>query len=140
MMDLESLLAVKLAGGGGGGGSKGITMDLLWENASTMSNFFKQQIAVPYADYKFIVITAKQQLNNEGFNTFIFPCQLSPHPSPMNRSWLQSQNSSYNFLREFTYLASGILFELCTYYDNTKPATKNTDGGIQIPLKIYGIK
>lgn len=115
----------------------GITVKLLWENASPQSTFAEQTISLDLSGYDFVAITFMSSTDEpENWKTQIFPAN--------HGGVLTSSNSAtgvsppyYETNRSFTISETGITFGAGRYsYGTTQ---NNVDPMRCIPEKIYGI-
>jgi hypothetical protein len=95
----------------------GITMELLWENASPTSEFAASQtISLDLAQYDLVKIHFNLDSNQRAVNSF---------DTPLNRACMYE---ILGYTRHFTVTDTGVSFSACT------------DVGTAIPLAIYGIR
>lgn len=144
MMDLESLLAVKLAGGGGGG-SGGLTMDLLWQNASPYSVFTGQDISITglqgYTMLYIIAISGSQySIHTSGILAIK---DALNHKFNITQSTIDANNTYLRFrFATLNEAQQKITISACTEsVIRTSGSVENsTDNGVLRAYKIYGIK
>lgn len=109
-------------------GSGGLSMELLWENASPTSSFADQMLSFDLNNGDFVVVKYKATATGtiQGFSSYI---ALDGAPNvityPTTSGVIQRRNINAT--------KNGITFEM-GYTGNT------ADNNMMIPLEIYGIK
>ena len=115
--------------------NSGISMTLLWENASHTSEFVAQSIALDLSGYDLVAVVPKPW-NGAKINEtidFVF--------AKVGSKGFIQYTGNVNYLREFESTISGIAFADCMQYlsygwDGSSQATNSS----LIPLVIYGLK
>ena len=113
------------------GGSGGLSMELLWENASPTSTFARQTISLDLTGYDACMVFFKIKTNND--------IRASAYSLKNVKGFIFSDdNSGHVCNRAFTTKDYGVDFLQAYYYATYASYAENN--GYQIPERIYGIK
>ena len=121
---------------GFGAGSGGMTMDLLWENASPTSDFGQQTISLDLSEYDGAAVHA-------GTDTVLVAADFIPIGKTLDVVSFSGVSSSGAVptmaTRSFSASAAGVVVGDC-YSKVFNKTTYETTNAYQKPQKIYGIK
>lgn len=119
-------------------GVAGLSMELLWENASPDSSFSGQTISVDLSGYDFLMIE---------FLTYVKTADYADyHGIVITRVGTKDnvsgfgETGSYFCFRGFSSNNSGITFETGRYADKYQDDELASSNNLYVPQKIYGIK
>lgn len=110
-------------------GGSGLSMKLLWENASPASSFAARTIAVDLSKYTMCCIEYNGDLTDPNFRTEIFPIG--------NTVWLHSEHNNRSG-REVVISKESVAFRVGKFGAYNELMRENNGGCV--PLKIYGIR
>lgn len=111
----------------------GMSMELLWENASPASAFASQTISLDLSNFEYVAIDANYRNSASGSALFIFKVGANDFLN----NYQIDDNSVYFFTRMIGVSSVSIWFG-SGYY--TVGLTPTKDEARMIPLRIYGIK
>lgn len=118
----------------------GLSMTLLWENASPTSNFASQTISMDLSEYDAIMLLTRRSTSVHDIG---FGISVLGHRGFAQNLALYTEVSAGVFIcgREFTPSASGIVIGGGVYkFSNLAMSACNFDDAYAIPYRIYGIK
>ena len=110
----------------------GLTLDLLWTNASPSTSFVAQTVSVDLTDYDILVLTCNVSTSLTKHADFLLIKDL--------HEFLLSCSIDVNLRRYITNITdSGITFDIGGKY-TPYGSSITTDNSLLIPYKLYGIK